>query len=225
MLSKGENPDNAMRKAIEEAEKKREAQEQESRIAQLLPVELPWTHIHGKLAYRADASLHLEVKDRAAVDAALALLPAVPRVMFCDGCVSFIPEERLTDKEREAIDEGRATVEGIAPYTVESDGGYGYGTYHDEGQEVSWYARVGPYLLDVSCKVTGEHWQLRQLSNVQRNQEGEIKSATVTPVEGTFRIYRYVRYATGDYVSKGNNRIVLYYPPDVPFADIAKLGA
>jgi hypothetical protein len=227
MLSKGENPEEVMRKAIEEAQKKRDAQAQEFALTQLLPADLPWKHIHGRIGYRADASLHIEVKDRAEVARCMELIPGVPLVRYKSGCVSFIPEDKLTAAERTAIEDGRGEVEDIAPFMVITEGNKGYGSYLDLGQSVEWYAQIGPFLVDVTCKVNGEHWDARRYTSVERNQQtGEIIRADVTAVEGnSFRLYRFTRYATGDYVSKGNNRLVMFYPPGVPFRDIARLDA
>jgi hypothetical protein len=68
-------------------------------------------------AYRADFRASFEVETAEDVRSLLGILvPDVELVLYRDGCSSFIPEERLTDKERADDDADKATP--ACPVTV-----------------------------------------------------------------------------------------------------------
>lgn len=134
--------DELVKQLDEDREKRLREFEEQQYVLNLLPQTIVPKYIHT-FAYKADAWLIFEVKDRAAAMEIIKVLPPVDLLMVRNGWLSFFPATRL-----ESGDLQRGKVWPISGFTFSVESGVGFSS-----REISWWTRVGDKLLKVTCRL------------------------------------------------------------------------
>ncbi len=130
----------ALQKHNEAREKQRQADEVYLAMLNMLPEDLDFKGF-GNIGYKAAWSMSFEVEGLKDITPIMDKLKPIHLVKHRDGCMSFMPLEAMTDKERE-----HGETQDVAPFV------YYFDTY---SKEVHWYTHIEGVRVSVHVKITG----------------------------------------------------------------------
>lgn len=192
---------------LQELEKKfaadKRALEHKHYLRSILPNGLTPSFIHT-FGYRASQGFQFKVETLAHVQEIFESIPGVPLVDLKDGFRTIIPDDAVTEKERKAKEEGRATIRlGLSPFRLSIDGGKGWG----DNVKVEWWTDLQGLRVAIAVEVSNSGLYLHRKAIAYNDTfvryEGESNLIGGTPQfkddKGKFKVTPWfeVKYSPG----------------------------